>query len=277
VLKWFKKGLAWRWRMATRLRYLRRTFRNGDELARSYLNRTACETAVLRDGIVVRHPVGRTGLCGMILEVWHDEIYTGRFYTPAPGDVVIDAGANIGLFSLLVARRQPQCKVLAFEPFDENFRLLTENLAGAGASGVRAFSLALAGESGTASMSDVGTRSQDHQLAASPSPGTEKRSVRTCSLFEVFRMANADVIQMFKCDIEGSERELFAGADTDTLRRCQRYAIEYHDNLQPGTLDLLLRRLSPTHTLDVRPAGDGGYGMLYATIRIAEKFNGRPR
>ena len=271
MLRWLKEGLAWRWRVAMRLRYLRRMFLNGEELARSYLNRTACDRAICRDGTVIRHPTGRTGLAGMILEIWYDEVYTGRFYAPAPGDVVIDAGANIGLFSLLIARRQPACAVFAFEPFEENFRVLTENLGAAGASGVRAFPFALAGKSGAAAMGDGGTRSQDHQLVAAPVIDGANPDVRCYTLAEVLDLTGADTVQLFKCDIEGSEQDLFSRATADVLRRCQRYAIEYHDKLRPGTLQLLMDRLGPTHVLDVRPAGEGGYGMLYAVAKAAEE------
>lgn len=269
MLKRLREGLAWRWRRATRLHYLRNTFSNGAALAQSYRDRTACGSAVCRDGTVICHPPDRAGLAGMLLEIWYDEVYTGRFYTPAPGDVIIDAGANIGLFSILIARRQPQCTVFAFEPFAENFQLLTANLAAAGASAVRAFPYALAGESGESIMSDGGQRSQDHHLKAGTPVAPGCPAVRVCSLAEVLGMAGAETIQLFKCDIEGSERDLFATATDETLQRILRYAIEYHDNIYPGTLDLLKARLGPTHNITVQAAPEGGYGMLYAVRKMA--------
>ena len=77
-----RDALHWRRWKARRLRYLRAAFRNGDELARTDTEKTPCPTAVLNDGTVFRHPADRTGLAGMLLEVWYDEVYTGRFYTP---------------------------------------------------------------------------------------------------------------------------------------------------------------------------------------------------
>ena len=44
-----------------------------------------------------------------------------------PGDVVIDIGAHIGLFSLFAA--SCSARVFSFEPFPENFSLLKENIA----------------------------------------------------------------------------------------------------------------------------------------------------
>ena len=104
------ESVRWRWQRAARLRYLRKTFLNGGELADSYLARTPCDTAVGRDGVTIQHPAGRTGLAGMILEVWFDDVYCRNFYTPRSGDVIVDAGANIGLFSLQMARRSPSSR-----------------------------------------------------------------------------------------------------------------------------------------------------------------------
>ena len=52
------------------------------------------------------------------------------------------------------------------------------------------------------------------------------------------------------------------------LRRVRRYAIEYHDNIRPGTSELLRQRLGETHELVVRPS-PGGYGMMYGTAKDA--------
>jgi len=154
LLERVREGLSWRWQLAQRERYLRRQFQNGEELVRSYLAREPCQTAVCRDGTIIRHP-DRTGLAQTILEVWFEQVYTGKFYRPRPGDTIVDAGANVGLFSLLIARTCLGCRVLAFEPFTENFQLLEANLAAAQTSGVEAIPAGLAGEIGFGVMREL--------------------------------------------------------------------------------------------------------------------------
>src|SRR5262249_44449168 len=44
------------------------------------------------------------------------------------GDVVVDIGAHIGLFSIYLGKRWPALKVFAFEPFPTNFSNCAENL-----------------------------------------------------------------------------------------------------------------------------------------------------
>ena len=269
MLRRLWEAFDWRYRIvvrdSARRRYLRRTFVNGDQLARSYRSGVPCDEAVCRDGLVIRHPSGRTALAQMLVEVWFNEVYTRGFYAPSSGDVIVDAGANIGLFSIWAARRCPACHILAFEPFPENYDSLIRNLSAAEAGNVKAMLAAVSAESGLASMVNVGERSQDHRLSLAID--TDRAAVRTYSLADTLAMADASGIALFKCDIEGSEYDLFAGADQALLRRVLRFAVEYHDNIRPGTLALLRQRLSDTHSLRVQEEGQTGYGMLYATLK----------
>ena len=55
----------------------------------------------------------------------------------------------------------------------------------------------------------------------------------------MFELVGAQEIDFLKVDIEGSEHAVFAAADAESMRRFQRIAMEYHDQLAPGTLALL--------------------------------------
>ncbi|GAM40553.1 hypothetical protein TCE0_039r12991 [Talaromyces pinophilus] len=48
---------------------------------------------------------------------------------PSSGPFIIDAGANIGLFTLYMKQKYPASKILAFEPAPQLFELLCRNLA----------------------------------------------------------------------------------------------------------------------------------------------------
>ena len=70
-----------------------------------------------------------------------------------------------------------------------------------------------------------------------------------------------------KVDIEGSEHDVFAAASPELLARFKRIAMEYHDQIVPGTLDLLRRVLGPTHEITIRPSKMEGCGILLARRR----------
>ena len=46
--------------------------------------------------------------------------------------VILDIGANIGLFSIVACNLFPQARIFAFEPHPANYRLLVNNLVAAG-------------------------------------------------------------------------------------------------------------------------------------------------
>lgn len=60
-----------------------------------------------------------------------------------PTDRVLDIGANLGIMTVLMARRCPKGKVYAFEPVQDNFRTLQKVVAAHGLSNVELFPIAL--------------------------------------------------------------------------------------------------------------------------------------
>src|SRR5271167_3489338 len=104
-------------------------FRNGPTLVQRMRAGQPCDELVLWDGTRIAHPPRRDGLLEAVQDIWLERIYTDGFYRPADGDVIVDAGANIGLFAIYVGRQNPGCKVVALEPFAENFEYLQANVA----------------------------------------------------------------------------------------------------------------------------------------------------
>ncbi len=61
-------------------------------------------------------------------EIFVDEVYSRDGIVLPPDAVVLDVGANIGLFSLYIASRAPRARVVAFEPLAPIRRRLEANL-----------------------------------------------------------------------------------------------------------------------------------------------------
>ena len=253
-------------------------FRNGPTLVQQMRAGQPCAEAVLWDGTRIAHPLGREGLLEALQEIWLERIYTGGFYRPSDGDVIVDAGANVGVFSIFIARQNRKCRVVALEPFAENFRYLRDNVARAGLRNVTCHEMALGSSFGQAQMQAVGTRSLDHVLTGSghepqavsqelATSGSQPATVAVIPLSALFELAGTEEIDFLKVDIEGSEREVFAAASPDLLRRIQRIAMEYHDCLVPGTLELVRTMLASTHEIMVIPSPLAGCGILRARRR----------
>jgi hypothetical protein len=104
-------------------------------------------------------------------------------------------------------------------------------------------------------------------LTTSPEGAESPDSVPIIPLSGLFDLARVGRIAWLKVDIEGSEREAFEGGTPETFRRIDRMAVEYHDNLRPGTLNVLCDRLATTHDTLVVPSSIEGCGILLARLR----------
>src|ERR1039457_2724443 len=71
-------------------------FRNGRTLVARMRAAQPCDEVVLWDGTRIAHPPGRGGLLEAMVELWLERTYTEGFYYPRDGDVIVDAGANVG-------------------------------------------------------------------------------------------------------------------------------------------------------------------------------------
>ena len=243
-------------------------FRNGRTLVQRMRAAQPCDEVVLWDGTRISHPPQRAGLLEAVQEIWLERIYTDGFYRPADGEVIVDAGANIGLFTIYVARQNPRCTVVALEPFAENFQYLQANVAQARMKNVTCCEVALGAGFGKGQMQAVGTRSLDHVLRVD---SHQADGVPVIPLSGLFDLVRAQEIDFLKVDIEGSEHDVFAAASPELLDRFKRIAMEYHDQIVPGTLALLRSVLGATHEITVRPSHMEGCGILLARRRDLKK------
>jgi FkbM family methyltransferase len=263
-----RDGISWRWRLWRRRRFLLKHFQNGLALANAFRSKARCNVVVCKDGTRLTRPTDRDGFLTTLVEIWHERAYTPPgFYRPMDSDVVIDAGANVGLFTIWLARQNPYCRIFALEPFNENFEHLRGNLAAAHAQFATACPLALGGTSGRRSMISVGSRSLDHRLSANDAELEGGEHTPVVTVADLFDLSGAARIALLKLDIEGTEYEVFERLRREDLIRIDRLAIEFHEHLRPGTRELLASRLSPTHNVIVCPDPSGLYGMIFAAIR----------
>ncbi len=242
-------------------------FRNGPALVTRMRAAQPCEEVVLWDGTRICHPPARGGLLEAVVELWLERVYTEGFYRPADGDVIVDAGANVGFFAIQIARQNRRCRVIALEPFPENFEYLQANVARACPETVTCCEVALGAGFGKGQMQAVGSRSLDHVLRVDSNQADGTAVIPLSGLFD---LVHAEEIDFLKVDIEGSEHDVFAAASPEVLGRFKRIAMEYHDQIAPGTLELVRRVLNPTHQLTIHPLRTEGCGIIRAARRWAE-------
>ena len=142
--------------------------------------------------------------------------------------VIVDAGAYTGLSTAYFAIRYPAARIIAIEPDEANFELLLRNTAGF--ANVQAVRAALWVENGSVALADPGYGPWALRLAGPAGDGT---TVPAITMDDVLRDYQLDTIDLLKVDIEGSEKELFAAADS-WIGRVDAICLELHDRFKPG-------------------------------------------
>ena len=71
--------------------------------------------------------LGDMSTFGVFIDIYDEEVYE-RFYKPHRGDIVLDVGAHIGIFTLKTCRLNKGGLVIAIELDPHNFSLLRKNI-----------------------------------------------------------------------------------------------------------------------------------------------------
>ena len=158
------------------------------------------------------------------------QVFCERVYTTDWNDVIVDVGANIGLFSLYAAFNSAQ-KVHAFEPNREAYNVMLENIrrnnlqtiiiphnyaVTSRSSEVVSIPKA-ASPQNRISYKNVGRDQDEYEL------------VNTISLDDIVSRENMSRVDLLKMDCEGSEYEILEGMSESTFSKINRIIVEYHD------------------------------------------------
>ncbi len=141
---------------------------------------------------------------------------------------LIDIGAGLGDFAISVAYEHPTCRVYAYEPFPESYKLLEENIALNGVSNVIAIPLAVGAQSGQMMLFTTGAAVQHTTAKASPA---EAISVQGLGLDDVFATNALTTCDFLKMDCEGGEFDILFNTSAATLAKINNISLEYHNGV----------------------------------------------
>lgn len=142
--------------------------------------------------------------------------------------LVLDLGANIGLFSLLAAKAHPQAQIYPFEPGPPNYRLLEMNLLANPklAERIHLARQAVGGEAG-----------EVQWFFDEENPGASNLYAKQGSAFQVSIRPFAEVVDslpgpiaLAKIDIEGAEYELLEKTPPAIWQKIGAISLELHQD-----------------------------------------------
>lgn len=175
----------------------------------------------------------------------HDDYLTGL--PPLRRDaVVVDAGANIGLFAIRVARACPDARIVAIEPAPTTCALLRRNLTEHQVEGASVHEVALGAQPGRATLTvyenlpaNSTTRPAEKPAewtastrALEPDPARAAALLGTQDVeVEVVRLADLlpDSVDLLKVDVEGAELDVLRGLAATDWPRIAVVVAEVHD------------------------------------------------
>jgi len=144
------------------------------------------------------------------------------------GDVVIDVGAHVGLVSILLAKRWPKLRIIAFEPFPENHRNCRENLRLNGVANVELLACGITADGRLLTMAVSDDNSGGASAIAQTQRGPRAYGIPSRTLDEVFGTFHIDRCALLKIDCEGMEYEILSQAHC--LDRVERLVGEFHSS-----------------------------------------------
>lgn len=192
----------------------------------------------------------------------------------SPGDVMIDAGANIGAISLPIAKNK-NISIFGFEPAQNVFKTLQKNIAANKLENVKVFPVALSNENGE---TDFYESDRVHGWSGIVKIDSFRHYKVPATTLETFaRENNIKKIAVLKMDVQGWEYFVLKGAEgLINQKKIKNIIFEFewwaekNAGLEIGAAqDFLLKKGYTLHTLDgsqlTKPLTSGTV-IIHATI-----------
>jgi FkbM family methyltransferase len=207
-------------------------------------------------------------------EIWKQDIYRCRhrrdIFHIRPDDLVLDVGANVGLFTLLAARLARRGRVLALEPHPANFMRLKQHVAAAGVTNVALLQVAVGPEPGLQELRCKTFTKHSLQL-----PGTGEAQqrggsdvglqVQVIRLSDLIGPSGLSRVDYLKVDTEGSELAILESLPQHKAQLVHRIVLEYHDLASKGVRSRIAALLRSLGFKIEEMVLDQGLGMFYGS------------
>lgn len=192
----------------------------------------------------------------VLWEVFCKKIY--RLSTKRDFDVVIDAGAHIGAFTIYVGTLCPKAKIIAVEPHPLSRRLLNLNLRLNKMTGVLSLPFALSSASCNHAKLYTEPWRGESTIKSERARSRDYLEVSTLTLDKLTK--GLAKVGLIKIDVEGAELDVLKGGKKTLAKTRELVIASYHYPTEADEVEGFLRK----HGFNTRRYSAGGGVYVYA-------------
>lgn len=206
-----------------------------------------------------------TELVNCYQEIFINKSYFNEKVKIEKDDIVVDIGANIGIFSMF-AEFATTKKVICYEAEKENYESLTKNVC----KYTETYNMIVSNTNGKQKLyldEYAGGHAIYHTNNINNTRTTNYQIVESITLDKIIKKLGK--IDFLKIDVEGAEREIFTSVKEETLKKIKKISLEFHPYTfkDKYSLNDFIEKISPVFEYEIRKFG------LFYTILLNNKNN----
>jgi FkbM family methyltransferase len=158
-------------------------------------------------------------------EIFVDHSYDyPKMHTDQP--IIIDVGANAGLFSIRMKQLYPNSFIYCYEPFSSNYEQLKRNLEQSHFSGYELFVKGVGGTARKEKLFIHHKNSGGHSINQGLTDGNDYVEIELADIQSVLNNVAGKRCNLLKLDCEGAEYEIIKSLDEETAQRIESIIFE---------------------------------------------------
>ena len=212
-------------------------------------------------------PKNQNDLLASLLAEQEENIYGAGEQAVRAGDIVLDCGAHIGVFTRVAIAAGAKL-VVAIEPAPRNLECLRRNMAPEIASGrVVVIAEGVWNEKGTLPLHMDPANSAGNSLLTGEKPRPVNIEVPLTTIDLLAQRLKLERVDFIKMDIEGAEQNALKGARGTISTYKPRMAIcAYHTASDPEQVPILARSAWPGYRMQCGPCEEQDFRIIPQTL-----------
>lgn len=181
----------------------------------------------------------------MSLYIYNEIFIEGGYDYPSlkkKDPVIIDIGANTGLFTLRMKQLYPDATIFCYEPYDINFKQLEENIALSNLNNVSVFQQGVGGIARTEKLYINKKNLGGHSLFKLEARSDDYINIDITGIESILNNLSLMHCDLIKMDCEGAEYEIIKAISPELASRIKTIVFESTESVY--NLDELLKHLN---------------------------------